>query len=397
MSNGGHALFSPSSASRGMACAGWLALARARGVDAHSTNAAANYGVVAHKLTEHCQILGVGADTLPVGTIIDNVLVDEKMIDIVSEYLDFVDSCRHSLRGNLLLDEVEYKVPIQVLTGEPGAEGTIDKVLVSDEEIYIIDLKTGGNRVKAFKCTQLIMYALGTVFDQGFTSFPDTPVHICIVQPSVLSEPDVWSTTVGELLMYVHPIKKAANNFFEALTLDSVEDILPYLNPTEDGCKWCPNRGRCEAQDEIVFAAIDVDVPNHDDLATKAKHLAVIEQYVKDVSSILHTTMISMAEKVPGFKVVRGRAGNLAFKEGVSPDKLFAKNIHKEIYKQVMLTPTQLLAKVKKGFIPPKYKTVIENSTFRPEGSLKVVPETHEGKAIDLPTVGFDAIQSTDE
>lgn len=74
-------------------------------------------------------------------------VVDHDMARHIQTYLDHVRDIVKSTGGNLM---VEQRLPIGNLTGESGAHGTADAVILTDDEIIVIDLKFGmGEKVDA--------------------------------------------------------------------------------------------------------------------------------------------------------------------------------------------------------------------------------------------------------
>src|SRR5574343_592805 len=138
-----HALLSPSSAERWLACPGSVAM---ESVCPDSSSAYADEGSQAHDFA---------ATLLKGGTL--GGIGDIEMAEAVDFYVAHVRA-----RGGDLL--VEQKLPVGRITGEPGATGTADAVALHPDEIDIIDLKYGrGVRVDADDNPQLRLYALGAI------------------------------------------------------------------------------------------------------------------------------------------------------------------------------------------------------------------------------------------
>lgn len=73
--------------------------------------------------------------------------VDHDMAANIQTYLDLVRDIVKSTGGTLM---VEQKLPIGNLTGEEGAHGTADALIMTDDEIIVVDLKFGmGEKVDA--------------------------------------------------------------------------------------------------------------------------------------------------------------------------------------------------------------------------------------------------------
>lgn len=76
-----------------------------------------------------------------------NHVVTADMAEHVQTYIDHVRDLVDSTGGTLLIEE---RLPIDNITGEADAYGTSDVVILTDEEIIVVDLKYGlGEKVDA--------------------------------------------------------------------------------------------------------------------------------------------------------------------------------------------------------------------------------------------------------
>lgn len=80
---------------------------------------------------------------------------DEDMAALVQTYIDTV----LTYKGDDGILFVEQQVDISWITGEEGAVGTADAIIVRGNELIVIDLKTGHNNVDAKENDQLTGYA----------------------------------------------------------------------------------------------------------------------------------------------------------------------------------------------------------------------------------------------
>ena len=152
----GHAKLSPSSAERWMTCPGSVALSEGY---ADSSSAAADEGTAAHELAERI-LLGAKGDAL-VGLLAQNgVEWTAEMLQDVLRYTQSVQALG-AVDGTLL---VEQRLPISEWTGEAGAHGTADAVILAGTELIVADLKFGrGVVVDADENKQLRIYALAAL------------------------------------------------------------------------------------------------------------------------------------------------------------------------------------------------------------------------------------------
>jgi hypothetical protein len=80
---------------------------------------------------------------------------DEDMAALVQTYIDTV----HMYQGEDGQLFVEQQLDIAWITGEEGAVGTADAIIIRNGELIVIDLKTGHNNVDAKENDQLTGYA----------------------------------------------------------------------------------------------------------------------------------------------------------------------------------------------------------------------------------------------
>ena len=377
-----HAKKSPSGSDGWMKCSGWYSDSVGSsfadwGTDAHHFSAAALIEI--HSGDYYRGQVG------PKGNV-----CDDTMIECVDDYIGLV---RKYAEGGEL--HVEVAVPIEHLTGEAGATGTSDGVIINrynhiedgvirvGQEIIVIDLKTGmGVPVSAERNSQLMMYALGAIelFSLIYGDFDR--VRLVISQPRINNDSE-WIVSIDELMAFGETIK-----------------IVPVgLNPSEKACRWCAAKSKCPAIQQQVMDAFEV-VPSPDVEAVRLGQLMdqvpQIENWCKAIRGEVELRILN-GEAVPGRKLVQGKRGNRAWTDEASViEKLKSYRFKNEqIYDQKLLSPT----KIEKLFDEtPKKWAVLSHLISQSEGKPSVALESDKRpKLIKVDVMGdFDEVEVSD-
>lgn len=382
-----HAKLSPSGAHRWMACPGSVAL-EVWFPDSSSQFAAE--GTVAHELASECLISGADPALLigkPATVDGFDFIIDQTMVDHVKDYMKLV---REYAEGGELM--VEKRVGIGHLTGEEGAGGTSDVIIIKGGEIIVIDLKYGmGVRVDADANPQLMLYALGALNEYDLIGDFDT-VTMVIHQPR-LNHVSEYSIPVRQLLEFGNVVQATAKNVSAAITnqdqLDTWND--DYLNPGEKQCKFCKAKATCPAlraeMAEVVGGSADLSdfadlVPQEITSETSDNYLPVamskiemIEQWCKAVRAETERRLLA-GQPVTGYKLVEGRAGNRAWKDAKAVEEMMKKTFRMrddQVYDFALISPTKAEKVFKEN---PKRWANLQEQIVRSEGKPSVAPAT---------------------
>lgn len=226
-----HALCSPSSAARWMSCAGSVAMEIN---EPDSESEAAADGTLSH---------AYAAQWLMAGRAPDELIKDLDRYDRVKLYVDCVMGAvgaykQAGARTTLL---VEQGLPLEDLTGERGAVGTGDAVIIAEFAshaiVHVLDLKDGYTTVEDTS-PQLRIYALAAVRKHGLM-LDIREAYTTVVQPKVNSEPvtlkwDVYTELEGG---FADQVKQSAQ--FALSLVDNPAAALSHLVPSEKACKFC--------------------------------------------------------------------------------------------------------------------------------------------------------------
>lgn len=204
-----HALLSPSSASRWIAC---TPSARLESTMPQSNSIYAEEGTVAHALAEvliDAEINGCKPEHL---VIIDYIKQDkyysQEMKNVITAFAEFVHEEYIKVYALHMEAEIHLETKLDLSKWAPESFGTIDVRIVAPGIVVVIDLKYGaGIAVAAEENSQLKLYALAAIEEDDFLYNFDK-VIIIIYQPRVAKEDpfDKWETNKGELLHWGYSV-----------------------------------------------------------------------------------------------------------------------------------------------------------------------------------------------
>lgn len=367
-----HAVLSPSSAARWMTCPGSVTLSE--GIeDIGSSNA--NEGTMMHGFAAKCLETATYAKA-HIGEVDKDTgltLTETQAVD-VQKYVDYVwDICEHT--GGTLL--IEQRLPIAWMTGEKGASGTADAVIITPDELIVIDAKFGFKTVDAIENHQLMMYA-AAAYDQHSIAHDFKGIRVCIVQPRLNATPE-WTLSPEELLFFVDEVKFAA----EQTRIETEQYV-----PSEKGCQWCRAKPICPAIKANVLRDFETVVPetaDEDDLARVMSKANLIESWVKAIRAEVERRLMA-GTPVAGYKLVQGKRGN---RKWVNPDDAEAtlKSMrvkHDQMYDYSLASPTSIEKLVKAEEIGPRQWVKIQELITQSEGTPSVAHESDKRPALSL-------------
>lgn len=407
-----HAKLSPSGAHRWMACPGSVVLESNL---PDSSSVYANEGSAAHLLAswalrdkmDPSNYLG---EKIRVGD--DEFVVDKEMCDHVRDYTKLV---REYAEGGHLL--VEQAVPIGHITGEEGATGTSDAIIVHGDErrLTVVDLKYGmGVRVDAADNPQLMLYALGAYEVASLLADFDTVVMV--IHMPRLNHVSEWSIPIRDLFAFAElasywaaQTRQAEADEAAALVSGRPTDSdwpKRYLNAGEKQCRFCRAKATCPAlRDEVVetyagstpataaefadLVPIVVDDECGDNyLSIAMGKVALVEDWCKAVRAEVERRLFA-GKEVPGYKLVEGKRGNRRWADEDAAIKAMksAKIKDADMYKRTLISPTEAEKRLKGS--PATWAKVLAHVT-QSEGKPSVAPVTDKRPALAIRAVADD-------
>jgi hypothetical protein len=346
-------------------------------------------------------------------------LVDDDMVLYVGQYVEQVRTRIKALEllGAKVTLSVECALPISSITGEEGAEGTGDVVVVAEfpdrVKLCVEDLKYGrGVEVSAESNKQLAIYALGAL-DKFDIIYDITEVELVIYQPRISAGPSLWSPTLAELREFGHELTLSSQKVWQALVTkerssSSDDRDALYLHESEEACRFCKAKAHCPAATGRVQAELSKEftdlttssvpeqkdivatmMPPIDQLGAKMDAIPLIEMWCKAVRAAAETELLA-GRHVAGYKLVQGRQGNRAWSDAVEAEAILksmrlksALKLEEDpIYDRTLISPTQC-EKLLATESPKRWARVVP-LVSRTEGKPSVAPVSDKRPELSL-------------
>lgn len=315
--------------------------------------------------------------------VVASVKVTQDMLDAVAVYVKYVRDV-HALTGGFL--EIEQRVPIGQFTGEEGATGSADAIIVAEPVFRVVDGKFGRLPVAAFDWIeppgydvvtgestpgkkrpnlQMACYALGAL--HKFGSVGVTHVTMTIVQPYI-DHIEEYTCTVEELREVEAFLRDAARR----------TRTKPEFKPGYHECHFCLAKGNCQAQTAWVLnhafegfddgpQDVDKAVPKpivENQLGSLFEIVPAVRDWCEAIDSMILAKLKAgetvMNNRGQRYKLVAGKMGARAWTE---PERveLYLKRMRlkrTQMFNETLISPTdaEKLAKVKK---PKKGETPV--------------------------------------
>ena len=209
----------------------------------NKSNPAAERGTRIHEMAE---LLGKGEEV---------ITEDQEGLEWANAYLNYISDfvCGHY--------ELETNLTEALKTVHPLLGGTADAIIVNDNELHIVDLKTGRGVVKT-NSIQLKTYALGAWILHGQ---PNVTIYCHIFQPHYAQQlPAQYS--YDDMVAFEIELKALA---------EKAEDPFQDPTPSYEACKYCNGKTVCPS---IKDKAIEV-----------AKNEFKAEEHLADLPELLDT------------------------------------------------------------------------------------------------------------
>jgi hypothetical protein len=375
-----HALLSPSSASRWLAC---TPSARLETKFKDKTSSYAEEGTTAHALAEAIIKYEHGL----IGKREYNKL--RKAVEATEWYCEEMEDCCQAYADHIteIMPEgatliVEER--LDMTNYVKGGFGTADAIILHDGTLYFRDLKYGkGVPVYADNNPQLKLYALGALNDFGYI-FDVKRVNVGIFQPR-LDNISVYEYSVEELTEWAETELKPKAD-------------LAYAGKGEyvagSHCMFCKAKATCRAFSEynLSIAQEQFDDPallTDEEVVEILEKKPIFEKWIKAVAEYALEEAIA-GKKWPGMKVVEGRSNRIYRDEDLVIAKLQEDGWGEKIYTEPKLLGITALNKL---IGKEKFSTLVEPLLDKPEGKPTLVPESDKRPEFNSAETDFKDIE----
>jgi hypothetical protein len=317
--------------------------------------------------------------------------VTEEMAEAVQLYLDLV----RSQPGERM---VEVAVPTGFMTGEIGATGTADSLVIDVENriLYVNDYKHGrGERVDAANNEQLLCYAAGA-YEMLSPIFDIEELVLTIIQPRI-NNISSWEVPASYVEGFAEDVGVAAQAVAEAEKFfEETGDFNPDLfAPSDKACRWCKAKASCPALAAQVFDVVDefqdISSLSAVDLATAMSKVEMVRQWC-DAVEAKTLDRLRTGVKVSGWKLVRGREGQRRWANEEKATQTLREMFGDKGVVTKPLSPTEA-EKVAKQY-NADFQTFFGSLIERAEGKPTLVPESDKRPAMTLAD-DFDDLTKT--
>lgn len=250
---GVHARLSASAAKAWLSCGGFIAFNDHYKRSEEDESEYAKEGTEAHALAERI-LKGIYQGGPKIRK---QKSFDPDMYFYVRNYVDYIADLHRKLTRRYGKENVDVKVEQRLDFSNviPGGFGTGDFLILTEEELHIVDLKYGkGVAVSAYQNPQLMLYGIGALNQyDALYDIKKVVLHIAQVR---MDEYSSYEISVQELYDWVKDVQAAA----EKINSGQVE-----YHPGVEQCRWCEGRALCYERGKQLLAPIMDIIKKGDD------------------------------------------------------------------------------------------------------------------------------------
>jgi len=339
-----------------------------------SSSAYALEGTQAHELAEYKLKSMLG---LPCKSPVPQLsMYSAEMDDYVSGYCDYVLEIIEGLKQSGAVPLVLLEQRVDFGDYVPYGFGTADVLIITDDELRLIDLKYGkGVQVSASENSQLMLYALGAMSQFGFL-YGFSKVILTIYQPR-LENVSTYETSVSELVRWANEVLRPA-----AALADAGEGEFA----VGDWCTFCRAKNECRARADhnLELARYAFRQPplledwEITDILSRVDELTRWANGIKDYAF----REALAGKRWPGWKLCEGRSVRKYSNEKAVEKAARAAGYYTNIFRTVLIPLSEMEKKMGKR----NFNRILGNLVIRPPGKPVLVPESDKRPEMSVET-----------
>ncbi len=387
---GGHAVLSPSSASRWLAC---TPSARLEELFPDSAGEFAKEGGLAHELGETILRFKTGeikkaAYQRQSNVVMESNLFSAEMWEYADNYAVFVleelNKSKAVTKDAVLF--IERKLDMTKFV--PEGFGTGDAIIIADGVMKMIDLKYGkGVAVSCKENKQMMLYALGAL-EEFDLLYDIQSVQMTIYQPR-LDNISTWEMSVTDLVEWAtKELKPKAELAFEGKG----------TFVSGDHCRFCRAKAKCKAlaEDSLEiekYQRTDGALLSDTEVTDILNRADAIKKWLTSVEEYALKEAVEHGKKWPEMKLVEGRSVRTYTNQDKVAETLQANGYEAAlIYKRSLLGITDMEKLLsKKGF-----EELLSDLVVKPQGKPALVPESDKRPEWSSAAADFAGIEIED-
>lgn len=330
-----HALLSPSSAYRWLAC---TPSAKLESTFPESSSTYADEGTLAHSISELIIMWRLNQVTEPVyeqamDEYRQHELYEPAMEEHCDNYAVFVIEQFHAAKVRTIDARLFLEQKFDLSDYIPEGYGHVDVSIIADGVLDITDLKYGkGVPVSAINNQQLKLYGLGALKQFDYL-YDIRTVRMTVFQPRI-DNVNTWEISVTDLLQWAETELKT----LAAMAFEGEGEYVP-----GDHCRFCKAKPVCKKLADYNLQLAQYDFRNPDLLIDEEvtdilDRVDLFKNWVESVEAYALDQAVKHGKQWPGYKVVEGRSNrkysnetaiaNLLREKGHGDDVIFKKSLY---------------------------------------------------------------------
>ena len=336
----------------------------------NTTSEAAREGTAAHVLCEHkLKKFLKKRSKRPVSD-----YNSDEMEEYTDAYAEFVmeqyEEAKKSCKDPVIL--IEQKLDFSCYV--PEGFGTGDCIIISDDNLHIIDFKYGqGILVEAEHNPQMMLYALGAleIYD---ALYDIKEISMTIFQPR-RENVSTWTISIEELKVWAEEELKPKAQ----MAYDGEGEYLP-----GEWCTFCKAAVKCRAraEEKMKLARMEFKMPPLLTDAEIEEVLTVLPDLTKwanEITAYATEAAIHHGKEWNGFKVVEGRS-NRKYRDEQLVAEAAKEHGYTDIYRQSLIPMTEMQKLMGKS----AFEEILGALIYKPPGKPTLVPNTDKRPAMNV-------------